>query len=152
MGNVGSKCDESSCVVSCQPGWEREGDYCYFWSTEKKNWFDAEETCISLGGHLASIATWEINDYMTRKKIPAWTGASTKEGTWTWADCSAWYFNPGWRDGEANTDGRNCMKLLHGNDEGRQGWNVESCSAEQRFVCSERICSGKGRHQEKIKV
>ena len=78
----GPNCDESSCIVSCQPGWEREGDYCYFWSEERKKWFDAEDTCISIGGHLPSIDTWDINNYMMRTKISEWTGASdlSKEG------------------------------------------------------------------------
>ena len=78
----GSNCDESSCIVSCQPGWEREGDYCYFWSEERKHWFDVEDTCISIGGHLPSIDTWDINNYMMRTKISEWTGASdlSKEG------------------------------------------------------------------------
>ena len=70
----GSNCDESSCIVSCQPGWEREGDHCYFWSEERKHWFDAEDTCISIGGHLTSLATWDINNYMMKNYF------SCKEG------------------------------------------------------------------------
>ena len=46
------------------------------------HWFDAEDTCISIGGHLPSIDTWDINNYMMRTKISEWTGASdlSKEG------------------------------------------------------------------------
>ena len=47
---------------------KRKGDYCYFWSEERKNLFDVEDTCISIGGHLPSIATWDINNCMMRKK------------------------------------------------------------------------------------
>ena len=49
---------------------------------ERKNLFDVEDTCISLGGHLPSVDTWDINNYMMRTKISEWTGASdlSKEG------------------------------------------------------------------------
>ena len=61
---------------------KRKGDYCYFWSEERKNLFDVEDTCISIGGHLPSIDTWDINNCMMRTKISEWTGASdlSKEG------------------------------------------------------------------------
>ena len=52
-----------------KPGWDREGDHCYFWSEERKKWFDAEDTCISIGGHLPSIDTWDINNCMMGKRF-----------------------------------------------------------------------------------
>ena len=90
---------------------------------------------------------------MMSKKIPAWTGASklNGEGSWTWADHSIWYFNFGWRDGETDDEQKGeegkkkdkCMRLSNSSSSQQQGWSDESCSSEELFVCSERICSGK---------
>ena len=62
--SYGSKC-EGSCVVSCPPGWEeREGGHCYFWSQEKLFWGAAEEKCRSMDGHLASVTSQDVHDYL----------------------------------------------------------------------------------------
>ena len=109
----GSNCDESSCVVSCQPGWEREGDYCYFWSEEKKNWFEAEETCKRHGGHLASVTDQHIHDYMMKKPKKHWIGGflGNEESNWMWTDCSEWTFDSGWKEGEPNfVDKEKCVE------------------------------------------
>ena len=39
---------------TCEDGWIPYGESCFFLSTEKMNWHDAEETCVEAGGHLAS--------------------------------------------------------------------------------------------------
>merc|ERR1712025_1009693 len=37
---------------------------CYFWNTEKKKWADAEAFCVNQGGHLASITSDVILDFL----------------------------------------------------------------------------------------
>merc|ERR550517_2085925 len=37
----GSGC--SGCVEACDQDWEKNGDQCYLWNSEKKNWTDAED-------------------------------------------------------------------------------------------------------------
>ena len=89
--SYGSNC-EDSCVVSCPSGWEREGDRCYFWSEEEKNWFEAEEACERQVGHLASVTSQEVHNHIKGKQITAWIGGTdmNNEGAWLWTDCSDW--------------------------------------------------------------
>ena len=51
---------------SCGEGWEKNGEHCYFWSTEKKNWNDAEDFCQKEGGHLASVGPRPLNTILKR--------------------------------------------------------------------------------------
>merc|ERR1712013_728768 len=55
---------DSGCVASCGQGWEKNGDHCYFWSTAKKNWNDAEAFCKKEGGHLASVNSNVTNNFI----------------------------------------------------------------------------------------
>ena len=38
----------------CKEGWEAYGDSCFFFSEEKRTWFDAEAVCMEAGAHLTS--------------------------------------------------------------------------------------------------
>ena len=149
----GSNC-ESSCVTSCLPGWERVGDRCYFWSKEKKNWFEAEETCKSYHGHLASVTNQSIHDYMMSKNEQVWIGSTDLNGEWVWTDCSFWDFLSGWKWGEPsgrhshNGVPEDCMEYLQTAEEwtGRYYkysylWNDNWCYRQQEFVCSQEICA-----------
>lgn len=49
----------------CPDGWEIRHDFCYFWSEEEATWTVAENSCKTMGGHLASIVTWGENDFIT---------------------------------------------------------------------------------------
>ena len=80
-------------MEECGQGWERNGNNCYLWSTEKKTWADAEHFCQGEGGHLASVPSSAIEDYvkegLQRHNIDvAWLGGNDieEEGTWKWAD------------------------------------------------------------------
>ena len=57
-------CSSDECTPKCDFAWEKSGDRCYFWSQEKLFWGEAEKKCRDLGGHLASVTTQEIHDYL----------------------------------------------------------------------------------------
>ena len=42
-------------------------NYCYHFSNEEKNWNEAQQTCISHGSHLSSIADEEEADFLYRE-------------------------------------------------------------------------------------
>ena len=144
--DYGSNC-EASCVVSCPSGWERKGDRCYIWSNDWndwKNWFEAEETCKSHGGHLASVTDQHIHDYMMGKTNIHWIGGflGNEESSWAWSDCSEWVFDSGWKEGEPNfVDSEKCVEYRYFWHTGN-GWNNDHCDNMKLFVCSKRICSG----------
>jgi len=155
----GPGCSDDKCVKSCEQDWEKNGDHCYLWNTDKKNWTDAEDFCRKEGGHLASVhsnATFDfvleglnrMNRTVTGLEM-AWLGGNDIEvdGTWKWVDCSPWNNLTFWARGEPNNAGagEHCLHHVfnfppatHLNHK----WNDLSCSSERGFLCSKSICSG----------
>jgi len=128
---------------TCDQGWDVFGDHCYFYGTETKSWWDAEEHCKEEGGHLATVSTPAVEDYvldeLKRRGLDyAWFGGNDieEEGVWKWTDHSPWEFTS-WGAGEPNNAGRieDClehhMELI---------WNDWPCTESIPFVCSKNIC------------
>merc|ERR1719234_1849830 len=95
----GPGCSRDKCVEACDNSWEQNGDHCYFWGTNKKNWTDAEDFCQNEGGHLASVTSNGTKDFvlegMNRKGLKTtWIGGNDieEEGVWKWTDCTQWGF------------------------------------------------------------
>jgi len=152
----GSRCSNDTCVKSCEQDWEKNGEHCYLWSTDKKTWTDAEDFCRKEGGHLASVHSNATFDFLwegiNRTGLPtAWLGGNDLEveGTWKWVDCSPWNLTF-WARGEPNNGvGEDCLHLVfnlttqaHLNHK----WNDVSNGYKQGFVCSKSICSGDNEH------
>ena len=105
-------------MVLCPVGWEEFEGHCYLWSDDEKDWLEAEETCQSHGGHLASVTDKKIYDFAVRKGMAVWIGGTYKaeEGKWVWTDCNAWDFNSGWRLDQSMTDQyekEDCLELYY---------------------------------------
>ena len=92
---LGSPCSEDKCVEACPEGWEANGDHCYFFGDEKKNWTAAEDFCREEGGHLATVNTNDTKEFvlegLTSKNlssslVAAWIGGNDigEEGMWKW--------------------------------------------------------------------
>merc|ERR1719305_2253803 len=131
----GSVCNE------CEQGWEKNGANCYFWSTNKMNWTDAEDFCKEKGAHLASVTSSTINDYILEGKairdIPhLWVGGTDAEieDVWKWTDGSAWEFTF-WGPGEPNNFGPQCLVYHPSNT-----WDDRTCFWEDKFLCSQTRC------------
>jgi len=145
----GPGCSRDKCVEACDNSWEQNGDHCYFWGTNKKNWTDAEDFCQEEGGHLASVTTNETKDFvlegMNRRGLKTtWIGGNDieEEGVWKWTDCTQWGFTfwsptePNSGHGERDQD---CLR--HGNTGSSRMWDDGTCSYEDGFLCSRKICT-----------
>lgn len=138
-------CSEDKCVETCGDDWEKNGDFCYLWKTDKKNWTSAEDFCQQEGCHLASpVHSNFTNDYISvglrrRGLNRVWLGGNDidREGVWQWMDCTPWE-NTFWNlpTEPNNSGGEHCLEHYY------NGWNDQTCSSEQGFVCSKKICSG----------
>ena len=90
-------------------GWKRRHSCLYKVFEEKKNFQSAEESCVYLNGHLASIHSQDemqfIRDQVVSGTTPVlvWLGGTDREveGEWKWTDGSAWDYTH-WRSGEPN--------------------------------------------------
>ena len=48
----------------CPEDWEQYEDHCYMFHTNSSTWADAENDCVSKGGHLASVHSKAENDFI----------------------------------------------------------------------------------------
>jgi len=154
---LGSGCSGDKCVEACGEDWEKNGDHCYFWGTDKKNWTEAEDFCQREGGHLASVTSNATRDFvlegMNRTGLnEAYIGGNDieEEGTWKWTDCTPWGVTF-WasRQPDNSKGNENCLgQVLKWTYDGRKGWNPQwndgPCSYKSGFVCSKKICPGLG--------
>ena len=104
-------------MASCGQGWEKNGDHCYFWSTAKKNWTDAEAFCKKEGAHLASVNSNVTNNFIVERMRElgigqAWLSGNDleKESLWKWTDGAPWEFEA-WQRGNPNNalGGQHCL-------------------------------------------
>jgi len=138
-------CSGDKCVEECGPGWEKYGNRCYLWSIDKKTWAEAEDFCKTEGGHLASVSSSAIRDYVKQGSEKnnldnVWTGGNDidEEGTWKWTDCTPWEFTS-WASGEPNNMG-NVQDCLRQSGRINSNWDDYSCSNTIGFVCNKMIC------------
>ena len=142
-----SRCNKSECVETCKQNWEENGSRCYFWSTEQKSWWEAEDFCKEEGGHLASVTSNATNDYImserSNRSIPfLWIGGTDqeKEGDWKWTDgCSSFNFTFWQQDQPDDLNSQDCLRY-HRED---LRWFDYWCGNEAKFLCSQHLCSGK---------
>jgi len=157
MQNAGrtSGCSGDQCVEACGEDWERNGDRCYFWGTDKKNWTEAEDFCQREGGHLASVTSNATKVFvlegMERAGLDdAHIGGNDieQEGTWTWTDCTPWGVTF-WASNQPSNccGGENCLHQILKwtlDENWNHKFNDEPCSRKSGFVCSKKICSVTG--------
>uniref|UniRef100_A0A8C5CSB8 C-type lectin domain-containing protein n=1 Tax=Gadus morhua TaxID=8049 RepID=A0A8C5CSB8_GADMO len=88
-----------SVYSQCEPGWRPYQGRCYYFSVEPKSWNQAHASCLTLGGDLMSIQTYQER---VRETLPEplgenhptgtamWMGGhdSIVEGGWGWSDGS----------------------------------------------------------------
>ncbi|XP_037128081.1 galectin-4-like [Syngnathus acus] len=126
-------------VSMCPTGWQDYNNHCYFFGTDSRCWTQAEDYCVSKGGHLASIRDQQEQDWLTQRTVKSllyWIGLrhATPEGSvWEWTDgtpfsYSVWY--PGQPDN--NKGEQNCGEMRP-TDGGR--WHDYECDYLQRYIC-----------------
>lgn len=152
---------EESCG-RCLPGWFLGNMSCYFYakftSYARKNWTQSREDCISRGGDLAVIDTWEeqakVFEHIPRVSWTStfweyggvWIGLNDMEteGTWVWVNNKTLQTDGFWHPGDPNNygvSGENCVIIssanVHGN--ARFSWFDANCNVEREWLCEKKI-------------
>nr|XP_024653981.1 uncharacterized protein LOC101472202 [Maylandia zebra] len=126
---------------SCPAGWTWFGGRCFILNSSLKTWTDAESSCQTLGGNLASFhstAEYTFIRELTRTAAGsytrAWVGGNDRETetVWKWSDGSQFDFT-NWGNGEPDNygEGEDCMEI---NREGDYV-NDQRCNSQRGFVC-----------------
>ncbi|XP_052088115.1 C-type lectin domain family 10 member A-like isoform X2 [Mytilus californianus] len=122
--------------------WHKYNGHCYYYSSEKADWFTAERKCREIGGYIVKIDDKNENNNIeanrANKSFYYWIGLiDLKEGEWRWtydqlkAGFTAWH--PGY--GSKGT-ASNCV-LLHGS---RTDWYETDCHTKTNYICESNFC------------
>ena len=76
-----------------------------FYRAENCTWDEAENFCLSVGGHLATITTQEEQEFIQGAPGPNWIGARRNPyGAWEWVTGESWGYQC-WAPGENDNHG-----------------------------------------------
>jgi len=117
----------------------------YLLIPESATWQAAKTRCEQLGGHLATVTTFQENTFVLRefmKQLPGgewpslWLGASDEghEGRWEWVTGERWGFTSWIRGEPSNTRGREHFLQLWRPREAI-GWNDTVSTVQLQSVC-----------------
>jgi hypothetical protein len=114
---------------------------CYYFQSNSTAFVNAEETCLQLGGHLASIHNGFTNAFIAQEASlflsqsttsDIWIGATDlmNPGNFTWTDGTDFVFSV-WEKNKTNT-GENCgsLDLIEGR------WQTQDCFKQKPYVCA----------------
>jgi len=128
---------------SCPAGFTKDGKYCFYFSTAKKEWFDALKDCAAKKASLARPYTSAINSFIFNKIKKTgqtyWFDLNDRswEGHWKYTNGLAPTFKF-WESSEPNNGGwwsvyqEDCGAFDEDDD---YKWNDRRCSNDHRYVC-----------------
>lgn len=126
--NVSHKCCQAD---RCTNGWLRHGDSCFFLSTLRKTWDEAQKNCSDEGGNLAVIASHSVQNFLIQNgNLPYWIGLRYDQSSWTWVDRRP-LTQSYWSDTPYKG---NCV-LLKGNASRDKSWMRSSCTRPTYYIC-----------------
>lgn len=119
-------------------GWKSFQSSLYFFSIERKTWYEARKDCRQRGADLVIINSKEEQHFISEYTPATWIGLSDieTEGEWKWVDGTPlnnglWIKNePNNEPGSAN--GEDCVVAF-----GRE-WNDDNCNLNVRWTCQKR--------------
>ncbi|KAM5171809.1 C-type mannose receptor 2-like [Mantella aurantiaca] len=128
-------------ATTCETGWQKFQDSCYYFTSVKSNWMKARSTCISKHADLAVITSDEEQKFVSRQtgSIPHWIGLNDieEEGKWTWVDGTDYTSSyKSWMPGEPNDTENNedCAHLWDGR------WNDKKCThSDFMALCEKKL-------------
>ncbi|XP_036452928.1 macrophage mannose receptor 1-like [Colossoma macropomum] len=134
-----------SVCAKCQNGWYQFGSRCFRIYTAAVTWSYAEQNCVNMGGHLASVHSSEEYTFIqelvlnaTNSNSQTWLGGTdaAQEGVWAWTDGSAFNYN-NWSYGQPDNGywySENCLMMNF-----PVSWNDAYCDNVLPSVCAKTI-------------
>ena len=107
-------------------------NYAYKFHWSQMNWAMAEDACQSEGGHLASVATVDVEKELLKifgYDSWYWLGGRSMLGEYSWSDNSTWGFHNFYEIGQENSKKNACV--IH---EDGMWWDYD-CENKANFVC-----------------
>ncbi|KAH7694132.1 hypothetical protein AAVH_38827 [Aphelenchoides avenae] len=113
-------------------------EHCYVFGTKPATWLEAEEKCVALKGHLASVSSTLTNAFLATQGVPCskdhWLGGSkglTVADSWSWIDGHRFSY-ANWAAGQPDdSQSPGCLYMNH--QDGK--WYSSTCGAQKPYVC-----------------
>ncbi|XP_028654147.1 C-type lectin domain family 4 member M-like isoform X2 [Erpetoichthys calabaricus] len=122
---------------SCPTNFQHFKDSCYHFSTETKQWQEAQTFCSTLKSHLLVINDANEQNYVktTAKGEVFWIGLhdSVNEGAFQWVDGTDFTnVDKFWDENQPDNwkDGEDCINI---SSSGK--WNDNICTSKLKFIC-----------------
>ncbi|VDI42070.1 Hypothetical predicted protein [Mytilus galloprovincialis] len=114
-----TECIDKPVQTSCDDGWKRHANNCYYFSTSATDWTDAKRECMLMNSRLAdALSTCEIDFLKTntaKYKKNFWLDGSDKfeEGVWVWTTSGQKFNVTDWYTTEPNNknDNEHCLEI-----------------------------------------
>jgi C-type mannose receptor len=127
-------------AAACSNGGIEYQAVCYYFQPNETTFANAEEACVQLGGHLASVHDGFANAFIAQQASfmlhgrtgDIWIGATDllNPGTFTWTDGSDFIFTE-WQTNKT-VSGEDCGSL----DLSAGQWLTQDCSKQKAYVCA----------------
>jgi hypothetical protein len=110
---------------------------CYLVTKETLAWGNAEQRCVSKGGHLISVANDITNTFVQSAASLLWTNVywiggyyNVIQSNWVWTDGTRWSYKK-WANGQPNSSDNYCI-LFNGTS---GEWYASACGSVQPYLC-----------------
>ncbi|KAM7393525.1 hypothetical protein PAMP_020389 [Pampus punctatissimus] len=118
----------------CPDGWFSHNSRCFMFVNTPMSWYNAEEHCNTMGGHLASVTNPREYSFLqqitqTAGQSIAWLGGFNLQGQWLWIDREGFYYT-NWYS-PSSSSSYPCIYLRSSS-----GWGNTQCGSGYRFICS----------------
>ncbi|XP_062372672.1 C-type lectin domain family 6 member A-like isoform X2 [Sardina pilchardus] len=128
-------------VRRCADKWEYYDGSFYYFSSDKKNWTDSRDACVTMGGHLVIIKSTAERDFLKNKRQQYWIGLSQPQpgDSWYWVDNTPLtgpkFWHPNQPDNHNNKE--DCGMVWWSGQ-----WNDDLCSVTLKRICETKSCIG----------
>ncbi|XP_008399875.1 ladderlectin-like [Poecilia reticulata] len=117
----------------CPDFWFMYGGHCYKFFSSPKSWHDAQEHCIGVGSHLASVANQRQYSFLqqmiqTTGQSRAWLGGFYLQNRWLWINQDGFYYTNWYH--LSSVPSNPCMYMYS-----KYGWSNTQCAINLPFIC-----------------
>uniref|UniRef100_E1BJL5 C-type lectin domain containing 10A n=1 Tax=Bos taurus TaxID=9913 RepID=E1BJL5_BOVIN len=141
----GKSCSQNT--ACCPANWLEHEGHCYWFSSLRKPWPEAEKDCQLKNAQLVVINSRDEQDFIQANLHPyfTWMGLSDPDGVWKWVDGSDYETNiKNWKPGQPDDfhghglgGGEDCAHFYPDGE-----WNDDACQRLYYWICEAGLSQG----------
>uniref|UniRef100_A0A4W2E5J4 C-type lectin domain-containing protein n=1 Tax=Bos indicus x Bos taurus TaxID=30522 RepID=A0A4W2E5J4_BOBOX len=141
------KSNGSQNTACCPANWLEHEGHCYWFSSLRKPWPEAEKDCQLKNAQLVVINSRDEQDFIQANLHPyfTWMGLSDPDGVWKWVDGSDYETNiKNWKPGQPDDfhghglgGGEDCAHFYPDGE-----WNDDACQRLYYWICEAGLSQG----------